>query len=149
MVTPTNLSLWLHEQALPIGLILAFIVFAYILLMVSARRRRADLLAKRAGVTEATFAQQLAQFGFDPVIAAATYCYLQQVQKIGFPILASDSLDEDLGLDSEDISQTIVDLSAALEREYNPGLAHAPLVTVENLVRLLQASPRKQKISAA
>lgn len=149
MVTPTNLSLWLHEQALPIGLIVAAIVLAYVLLKVSAYRRRADLLSKRAGITEISFAQQLAHFGFDPVISAATFCYLQQVQKIGFPIQPDDSLDEDLGLDSEDIAQTIIDLSSALDREYNPGLAHAPLVTVENLIRLLQASPRKQDASAA
>jgi hypothetical protein len=97
----------------------------------------------RAGVTEQTFADYLSQFGFDTVIATSTYRYLQQVQKISFPILPGDSLDLD------DVEQAITDLTAALNRERNLGLVHAPLVTVEDLIRLLQASPRIAKVSVA
>ena len=149
MVTPTNLTIWLNEQAWPLGIIAAIIIFTYVALRVSAKRRREALLRERAGVTEQTFTEYLAQFGFDPTITSSTYRYLQQVQNVSFPILPSDALDEDLGLGHEDVEQTIRELSSALKREMNPGLLHAPLVTVEDLVRLLQASPRALQSSAA
>jgi len=38
---------------------------------------------------------------------------------------------------------------SALGREFNPGLLHTPLVSVEDLVRLLQASPRRAQTVAA
>lgn len=142
MQTPTNLSLWLNDQAWPIGILIGLIVLTYIALKHSAARRRAELARAREGVTEETFSDYMAQFGFDRTITASTYRYLQQVQLVDFPILPSDKLDEDLGLDHEDVEQTVNEMSAALNRQRNPGLIQTPLVTVEDLVRLLQASPR-------
>ena len=149
MVTPDTLSIWLKEQAWPIGIIVALFVFAFIVLKVSAKRRHEALAREREGVTESTFAAHLQRYGFDPIIAASTYRYLQEVQLVQFPILPGDQLDEDLGLDSEDIDQTVRELTSALGRDFNPGLLHKPLVTVEDLVRLLQASPRRAQIVAA
>jgi len=149
MVTPDNLSLWLNEQAWPIAIIVGCIVFAFIALKVSAQRRHKALANEREGVTEATFTAHLQQYGFDPTITGATYRYLQEVQLVKFPILAGDALDEDLGLDTEDVEQTVSELTAALNRERAPGLRHTPVVTVEDLVRLLQASPRKSRSVAA
>jgi hypothetical protein len=149
MATPDTITLWLREQAWPLVIVAACVALAFLVLKISADRRRKALSREREGVTEQTFAAHLEQYGFDPVIASSTYRYLQDVQRVRFPILPGDALDEDLGLDSDDIKQTIRELTPALGREYNPGLLHKPLVTVEDLVRLLQASPRQKQSSAA
>ena len=149
MVTPTNLTLWLGEQAWPIGILAGIVALVYVAARRSASRRSRTLSRERQGVTQEAFAEYLAQFGFDPTIAAATYRYLQRVQRVNFPILPSDTLDEDLGLGQEDIEQTVRDLTTALRRERHPGLPHSPLVTVEDLIRLLQASPRLARHAAA
>jgi hypothetical protein len=149
MPTPVSLQIWLDEQAWPLGIIAVLLILAYVALRFSARRRREALARERDGVTEQSFSDYLTQFGFDATITASTYRYLQQVQRVSFPILPSDNLDEDLGLGHEDVEQTVRELSQALGRRLNPGLASAPVVTVEDLVRLLQRSPRIAKSSAA
>ena len=149
MVTPDTLTIWLKEQAWPIGIIVACVLLAFLVLKISASRRHRVLAREREGINEATFATHLERYGFDPIIAAATYRYLQEVQLVKFPILPGDQLDEDLGLDSEDINQTVREMTSALGRQFNPGLLHKPLVTVEDLVRMLQASPRRAAVSAA
>lgn len=149
MVTPDTLTIWLKEQAWPIGIILGCLILAFLVIKISASRRHSALARERQGVTEATFAEHLTRYGFDPAIAAATYRYLQERQLVKFPILPGDQLDEDLGLDSEDITQTVREMTAKLGRQFNPGLLHKPLVTVEDLVRMLQASPRRIEVSAA
>jgi len=83
------------------------------------------------------------------VVLLLLYRYLQERQRVNFPILPGDQLDEDLGLDSEDITQTVREMTANLGRQFNPGLLHKPLVTVEDLVRMLQASPRHIAVSEA
>jgi len=104
---------------------------------------------KRAGVTQDTFTAQLEQYGFDPVITGSTFRYLREVQLVPFPVLPGDDLEKDLGLTPEDVDQSVRDLALALRREYSPGLQPTPLVTVEDLIRLLQASPRITKTGAA
>ena len=149
MATPDTFSIWFREQSLPIGLILIAILVAFLILRYSARRRQESLLRERDGITEQTFTSHLSRYGFDASITSTTYRYLQEVQRVQFPILPGDALDEDLGLDSEDIQQTVLELTEALKREPNPGLRSTPVVTVEDLVRLLQASPRKTRSAAA
>jgi acyl carrier protein len=145
MAGPDTLTIWLREQAWPILIVLMCVLLVYALLKFSAQRRIENLIRERAGISVKSFSEDLQRYGFDPMIATATYRYLQQVQRIQFPILASDSLDEDLGLDSEDVEQTVNELGIALQREQAPGLRYSPLVTVEDLVRLLQASPRARQ----
>lgn len=126
----------------PFALVLGAILAVLLLLRLSAWSRERALRRRRAGVTQETFTSVLQQYGFDPVITGSTYRYLQEVQLISFPILPGDKLDEDLGLDTEDVNQAVRDLTIALRREFSPGLHPVPLVTVEDLIRLLQASPR-------
>jgi len=76
------------------------------------------------------------------------YRYLQEQQNVAFPIEPLDDLDHDLGLDSEDLEQTIRELLRQTGRENMPGLLSSPLVTVEDLVRYLQASPRQRFLAA-
>jgi hypothetical protein len=145
----SSIPLWVRQQARPLGLLLGVLIVTLLLLRLSAWWRQYSLRRKRRGITQESFTAYLQQYGFDPVITSSTYRYLQEVQLVPFPILPTDALDEDLGLDSEDIQQTLRDLTIALRREYSPGLTPAPIVTVEDLVRLLQASPRLSRISAA
>ena len=139
---------WLSDLALPLLLIGLGILIGFTALYISAQRRRSSLVRDRAGRTEETFVEYLAEYGFDPELARATYRYLQKRQKVAFPIEPFDDLDCDLGLDGEDLSETIRALLAETGRIYLPGLLDSPLVTVEDLVRTIQASPRREKMVA-
>jgi len=148
MQTPSTVSIWLSEQAGPLALIAAFLALVMIVLFVSARRRRTRMNEARSGLTEDTFVESLIGYGFDPVIARTTYSYLQDVQNVAFPIQASDLLDEDLGLDLDDVEESIIDILALTGRLHQRGLRHTPIVTVEDLVRFIQASPRFSELAA-
>lgn len=148
MQTPSTLSNWFSEQADPIGMIVLFLAFVMIVLYLSARNRRARMNKERLGSNEDTFVNSLLIYGFDPFISRGTYRYLQSTQRVSFPIDPGDMLDEDLGLDSRDVDETVTDLLFATERLYQPGLKHAPLLTVEDLVRFIQASPRLSELAA-
>lgn len=148
MQTPNTASIWLSEQAGPALIILCIVAFIFLVLFLSSRSRHRALARSRSGLNEHTFVDYLANFGFDAEITRATYRYLQERQNVAFPIQSSDQLDEDLGLDSDDIRQTVRELLAATGREYRPGMLHKPLVTVEDLVRYLQSCPRKTDVAA-
>jgi len=145
MFTPSTVQIWLSEQAKPLFLIVAVLIAGLLFLKFSAARRKAALLRERAGHTEDTFVQHLSTFGFDPSIARSTYRYLQTHQNVHFPIFLTDHLDEDLGLGLEDLEETKIALAIESRREFRPGLRHEPIVTVEDLIRFIQASPRKRE----
>jgi hypothetical protein len=128
---------------------IGIIVFIMAVLFLSARMRKTSMNRQREGLTEDTFVNGLVTFGFDAAIARTTYKYLQQRQNVKFPIKATDQLDEDLGLDSADIEQSVRELLTLNERQHRPGMLHTPLVTVEDLVRFVQACPRKNNVFAA
>jgi hypothetical protein len=115
------------------------------MLCISAWRRRSELVRGRAGVTEKSFVGHMAVYDFDTDISANTYRYLQEVRLVDFPILPSDALNEDLGLDSDDVKETVRDLLIRTGRAFRPGILAAPIVTVEDLVRYLQASPLQEE----
>ncbi len=142
MIIPDNLQTWIQQQSVPLLVILGCLVGGFLLLYISARRRRTALVKNRVGVTEQSFTRHMAAYDFDPFISKETYRYLQQVQLVDFPILPGDSLDEDLGLDSDDVKESVRDLLRVTGREFRPGILIAPIITVEDLVRYLQASPR-------
>jgi hypothetical protein len=142
MQTPSTLSIWLSEQALPLAVIIVLLALVMVALSVSARNRRVRLNESRAGTNEDTFVESLVVYGFDPQISRTIYSYLQEKQNVHFPIEATDLLDEDLGLDLVDLDETIREVLQLTRRQYQPGLRHQPLVTVEDLVRFVQASPR-------
>ena len=148
MQTPSTLSIWLSEQLRPLLLIAAILALVALAVYISLRTRRARMNTARAGLTEDTFVQSLIVYGFDGEIARTTFRYLQQKQHVSFPIQASDMLDEDLGLDAEDVDNTVRDLFDLTSRLYQPGRRYAPLVTVEDLVRFIQSSPRLSELAA-
>ncbi|HEX9199389.1 MAG TPA: hypothetical protein VF865_07510 [Acidobacteriaceae bacterium] len=142
----TSLTHWLGEQVVPLFFIGFAILMGIAMVYLSAKSRRSSLVRDRSGRTEETFAEYLAGYGFDPEISRVTYRYLQSVQKVAFPIEPSDDLDRNLGLDGEEIEQTVRDLLAETGRSYLPGLLDSPLVTVVDLVRHIQASPRRDVV---
>ena len=148
MQTPSTTWIWISEQAVPLGIIVALLALVLLVLYLSARSRRLKMNEARAGINEDTFVNSLSIYGFDPLIARTTFRYLQEKQNVSFPIEASDQLDEDLGLDIEDLKESIHDLLELCGRLYQPGLNHTPLVTVEDLVRFVQASPRLSEMAA-
>jgi hypothetical protein len=142
MSTLISVQQWLGEQIVPVAFIGFAILMGIAMVYLSAQSRRSALVRDRAGRTEETFADYLAAYGFDPGIARTTYRYLQEVQRVGFPIVPMDDLDRDLSLDDEAVNQTLRDLLEQTGREYLPGLLTSPLVTVVDLMRCIQASPR-------
>ena len=141
-----TLEQWLGEQVVPLVFIGFAILMGVLLLYFSALSRRASLVRDRSGKTEDTFAEYLAAYGFDPAIARTAYRYLQDVQQVAFPIVPQDDLDRDLGLDDAELKRTVRDLLEETGRENLPGLMESPLVTVVDLVRHIQASPRRVAI---
>jgi len=148
METPSTPLIWLSEQAVPLAIIVALLGFVMIVLYTSARSRRVRMNEARSGATEDTFVNSLLIYGFDPVIARTTFRYLQEKQRVSFPIEAPDQLDEDLGLDLVDVDESIQDILRLTDRLYQPGLKYSPIITVEDLVRLVQASPRFSELAA-
>jgi hypothetical protein len=143
MSTVLTLERWLGEQIVPVFFIGFALLMGLAIVYFSAQSRRAALVRDRSGRTEETFAEYLAGYGFDPEIARMTYRYLQDVQKVAFPIDPRDDLDRDLGLDGDDVKRSVRDLLDEAGREYLPGLLESPLVTVVDVVRYIQASPRR------
>ncbi len=143
MTTLLTIQQWLGEQIVPVFFVGFAILMGFAMVYLSAKNRRASLVRDRSGRTEETFADYLAAYGFDPEIARTTYRYLQEHQKVSFPIEPADDLDRDLGLDGEELEQAVRDLLAETGRQYLPGLLESPLVTVIDLVRHIQASPRR------
>jgi len=144
MPTLFTIEQWLGEQIVPVFFIGFAILMGIAMVYLSAQSRRSSLTRDRSGLTADTFAESLAAYGFDAEIARTAYVYLQQVQQVAFPIDPRDDLDRDLGLDSDDVKRTVRDLIAESGREYLPGLLNSPLVTVVDLVRYIQASPRRE-----
>jgi len=147
MPTTDTIQQWLGEQIVPVFLIGFAMLMGLVMVYLSAMNRRNALARSRAGRTEETFAEYLAKYGFDQDIARSTYRYLQETQRVSFPIEPMDDLDRDLGLDGDDVKTTLRDLLDQNGREYLPGLLDAPLVRVVDLVRYIQASPRRLTVA--
>ena len=145
MPTPSTVQQWLSDQIVPLFFIGFSLLMGLAVLLVSAKSRRSTLIRDRSGQNEDTFAEDLAKYGYDPQIARATYRTLQERHKVAFPIEPMDDLDSDLGLDSDDLRETIQELLAKAGRSYLPGLLNSPPVTVVDLIRTIQASPRREE----
>ena len=139
----TDIEQWLLAQIVPVLFVGFALLAGLALVYFSAQSRRAARRRDRAGQDVDTFAERLAVYGFDVELARAAYRYLEQRTGVGFPILPNDDLDRDLGLDREGAMDALRELNAQVGRDYLPGLVQAPLVTVADLLRAVQASPRK------
>jgi hypothetical protein len=145
---PQHATQWVAAQADVIGVIGVLFLGALLILFLSARGHAWMMAHKRAHSTIDTFVRELSEKGYNARICRAVYEYLQTDQKVNFPINPDDALDERLGIAGDDLEQTIRDVLILTEREFCPGLLYRPLVTVEDLVRYVEASPLRLKKSA-
>jgi hypothetical protein len=134
---------WLIEQMVPVFMVGFALLAGLALVYFSAQSRKAGRRRDRAGQDVETFVEKLAAHGFDPAIARAVYDYLEEHTRVGFPILPGDDLDRELGLDRDDVSEALRELTAHVGRDYLPGLVRVPIATVAELAGAVQASPRK------
>jgi len=139
----SGIEQWLLEQIVPVFFVGFALLAGLALLYFSAQSKKASRRRDRAGQDDTTFAEKLAEHGFDTGIARATYQYLEQRTRPGFPLLPADDLDRDLGMDREDVREALRELTALVGREYLPGLVTTPIATVAELVLAVQSSPRK------
>jgi hypothetical protein len=138
---------WLGQQIVPLLFVGFAMLMGVAMVYFSAQSRRASLARRRSGRTVDTFADSLAAHGYDPEIARLTYIYLEQNRHVAFPIDPLDDLERDLGLNSDEVDQSVRDLLNETGREYLPGLLKSPLVTVVDLVRAIQTSPRRDVVT--
>ena len=139
---------WLYQHALPL-LILGVAGGIACFYILHKERRARESSGSRADVSARSFAELLQGHGFDKAIALATYWYLQETQGRRFPILPSDSLKDDLGLNAEEVEHTILALMALLDRKPALGWKRASVHTVEDLIEVLQAAPPQAATIAA
>ncbi len=142
----TMLQQWLGEQIVPLFMVGFAVLMGFAIVYLSAKSRRSSLVRDRSGRSEETFVEHLAAYGFDTGITRAAYRYLQERQQLAFPILPGDDLDRELGLHGKDLENTVRDLLDETGREYLPGLLDSPLVTVVDMIRYIQASPRRLSV---
>lgn len=138
----SGIAPWIVEQIVPVFFVGFALLAGLALLYFSAQSRKAARRRGRVGQDETTFTEKLAAHGYDPEIARATYQYLEERLRPGFPLLPADDLDRELGMDQGDVREALRELTALVGREYLPGLVTTPIVTVAELVRAVQASPR-------
>lgn len=139
----SGIEQWFVQQIVPVFLVGFALLAGLALVYFSAQSRKAARRRDRAGQDEETFAAQFASHGFDPEIARTAYRYLEERTRLGFPILPGDDLDRELGLDADDVRDVLRELAAQAGRDYLPGLVTEPIATVAQLVRAVQAQPRK------
>ena len=100
------------------------------------------LARRRAGYGVDTFVGQLQGEGLDPAVARAVYEYLRKAQKVTFPMMPDDTLDEKLGLAGRSLQEAIDDIIVRIDRDARPGLIVEPPETIRDLVRYVEVSPR-------
>ena len=125
--------------------VLAVSTMAVFLCIFALKRRRAlaqDHRRTRTPSAARSFARLLEGHGFDPAVALATYCYLDEARGCREPIEPGDSLERDLGFDPEQIEHTLLALMALLGRKPALNWHRQTIETVEDLIAVLQAAPR-------
>ena len=109
---------------------------------VLAKWRGFMLARRRAGYGVDTFVGQLQGEGLDPAVARAVYEYLRKVQKVTFPMMPDDTLDEKPGFAGRNLQKAINEIILRAGREGRPGLIVGPPETIRDLVRYVEVSPR-------
>jgi hypothetical protein len=148
MQTPDTLRAWMADQALPFGLLLAFLAAGLLVVFVSGLMRKSRLASHRAGRDEASFVNELLPLGYELRLCRSAYLYLKQEQQISFPILPEDRLDQDLGLYDTDVTDMVNHLLAVNGRTRDAHSPHASLITVQDVLKYVQASPVRRLLVA-
>ena len=153
MLTLVNTGSWLSQHSVRIAALgLPAIALCVIGL---ARSRRENIYPNarknRPESAARSFAHLLESHGFDPAIALATYCYLDENTGGTLPIQPEDALEGDLGLNPDEIEHTLLALLALLGRKPALQWQRQSIQTVEDLIAVLQAAQPEvgQKAKAA
>lgn len=136
-----RLSDFLTAQIVPLSVLFGALLLAFAVLYFSGVSRHRRMAAERRGEDVDSFVLYLASYGFDPDIARTTYEYLVAEEDVAFPIRHTDRLDHDLRISEEEVRKSVRYLLKEFGREASPGMQHMPLVTVEDLLRFVQACP--------
>lgn len=148
MPMPQMFHGWLTAQAIPLLLLAGFLGLGALMLALSAWKRRSHLQHARAGESVETFAERMRFQGFDPELSRLVYNYLTQHEGVNFPVRPRDILDEDLGLSAEHVQAMLAWVLSASDRQYTAGISDAPVFTVADVVRVVQHSPRRERLAA-
>ncbi len=148
MAVSPQVGPWLYAHALVLLVLGVLGGFACTYILAKERQaRRSNRF--RTDTSARSFAKLLEDHGFDPALALATYWYLQETQGRRFPILPSDSLEQDLRLSPEEVEHTMLALMALLGRKPALGWHREPVQTVEDMIRVLQTAPQASATLAA
>jgi hypothetical protein len=137
-----TLSDWSMEQLGPLGIFLVIAGIAFVFFFLLARWREWDFARSRSGYGTDDFIRDMRIRGISEDVSRAGYEVIQNEQKVRFPIMPEDALDEQLGITDIDLMDTLVSILTRTGREKKAGLMHLPLVTVEDLLKLVQVSPK-------
>jgi len=129
--------------------IVAGLVAAGFLESTLRERRMRALAAERRGESICTFARAFDRHAVDPWVIRATYEELTPWANFrggSLPLRASDRLEKELGIDSEDLDELACDVAQRAGRSLN-GAERNPLygrvLTVGDLVRFVTFQPRR------
>lgn len=122
----------------------AFAAMGTLLLVVlfrkSLQRRQLYLRNRNRVSLSSHFAEQLQLAGFDSVISRAAYCVLRDHKGVSSPVLPTDSLEQDLGFNDDELEQVFLQLTAMIGGEPRPSWYLYPMRSVEDLIRAVQES---------
>jgi hypothetical protein len=129
------------EQLGPLGIFLVIAGVAFLFFFMLSRWREWDFARKRNGYTIDDFVRDMRVRGISEEVSRAGYEVIQQEQRVRFPVMPDDHLDEQLGITDIDLMDTLVSVLTRTGKERKAGLMYMPLVTVEDLLKLVQVSP--------
>lgn len=139
---------WGSEQIVPVSLLLGFFATGFFIFLLSAWTHRRQLARARVGESMESFVRRMTDFGFDGHLSRLTYIYLTERKGISFPIRPRDLLDEDLGLSEGDVREMVDWVLYAAGRQYALEKGPHPLMTVADVVKVVQASPLLERLAA-
>ena len=144
-----NTGSWLYEHGVRVAALgLGAIALCAAILTRSQRSASgSNATASRPETAARSFVQLLHRHGFDPSIALATYCYLDESESLASPINPEARLEQDLGLSPEQVEHTLLALMALLGRKPALDWRRPSIGTVEDLIGVLQASPAEERRS--
>jgi len=136
-----RLSDFLTAEFLPFLILAGGLCFGLVVLFLSGVTRQRRLLSARRGEDVESFVLYLASFGFDAGISRSTYEYLVSEEAVVFPVHHTDRLDRDLHISDDEVSRMVDNLLRINDRVAVPGIRPVFFVTVEDVLRHIQASP--------
>jgi hypothetical protein len=132
---------WAMEQLGPLGIFLVIAGIAFLFFFLLSRWREWDFARKRSSYHVDDFVRDMRVRGVSEEVSRAGYEIIQTEQRVRFPIMPEDALDEQLGITDIDLMDTLVSILGRTGREKKAGLMYMPLITVEDLLKLVQVSP--------